>query len=107
MTSHETFNNENKHVNMHSYLSNDSLRDAFLDWLSVEDSKEYAPNVLANYLDGISEYVLRKKIYVVDLWRIFQHHEFQKIYNKLKKDIGFRIKKRATYKIFLTVGAFL
>jgi hypothetical protein len=83
MADHGTFNNEDAHANQHAYLSSVSLRDAFLVWLSEEHSQNYAPTVLANCLDNISKYVLRKKMCTVDLWSLSQHSVFQPVYNRL------------------------
>jgi hypothetical protein len=104
MADHGTFNNEDVHANQHAYLPFVSLRDAFLAWLSEEHSQNYAPTVLANCLDSISKYALRKKICVVDLWSLSQHSVFQPVYNRLLHDKLLRITNRSTYKVFLTAG---
>ena len=103
MAGHETFN-KNTDANQHAFLSSASSRDAFLDWLSEGHSKNYAPAVLANCLDSISEYALRKQICMVDLWSISQHSAFQPVYNGILNDKLLRITNRSTYKVFLTAG---
>jgi len=104
MAGHEIFNNENTHANQHAFLSSVSLRDAFLDWLSEGHSRKYAPSVLANCIDSISEYALRKKMCAVDLWSLSQHSAFQPVYNRILNDKLLRITNRSTYKVFLTAG---
>jgi hypothetical protein len=104
MAGHEIFNNETTHANQHSFLSSVSLRNAFLAWLLEGHSQKYAPDILANCLDNISKYALRKKICVVDLWSLSQHSAFQPVYNRILNDKLLRIINRRTYKIFITAG---
>jgi len=105
MASHDNFNNnENIHANQHAFPSSISLRDTFLDWLSKGHSKKYPPALLINCLDSISEYALRKKICLVDIWSLSQYSIFQPVYNRILKDKLLRITNRSTYKIFLIAG---
>jgi len=98
------FYNDDVHVNQHACSSSVSLRDTFLVWLSKKQLQYYTPEVLANCIDSISQYVLRKKICVVGLWNFSQHSEFQGVYNRLLNDWLLRITDRNAYKVFLTAG---
>lgn len=104
MADHEIHNNENTQANRHTLLSSGSLREAFLDWLSEEHSQNLDLDVLVNSFDSISEYILRKKIYKVNLWSVSQHSVFQSLYNKISSNKWLKIFNRTTYKVFLTAG---
>lgn len=107
MAGHKIFNNGKTHANQYAFLSSVSLRDVFLDCLSEGHSKMYTPVALANCLDRISEYVLGKKICVVNLWRLSKYSSFKPAYNnRILNDNQFRkfIIKRGKYNVFLTAG---
>lgn len=104
MAGYKTINNEKTHSDQHAFLSSVSLRDAFSDWLSAGNSKEYDPNVILNCLDNISEHAFQKKVCVVSLWNLSQHSVFRPVYNKILNDKIFRVFNKSTYKVFITAG---
>jgi hypothetical protein len=104
MVGHEASKNDNTYSNQHALLTSVSLRDAFLNWLLEGHSKKYAPVVVANCLDYISEYALQKKMCAVDLWNLPEHHAFRPVHSKLLNDRLLWNTNRSMYKVFLTAG---
>lgn len=85
-------------------LAPDTMRDVFLQWLSVGNAKKFSPFVCVSCLDTISEYILHKKIYSVSLWDITQHNIFKPIYMKVMDAKLLRITDRNAYKVFIVAG---
>ena len=85
-------------------LVSDSMRAAFLEWLSAGNAKKFSPSVCVACLDKISEYARHKKICTYSLWEITQHSVFKPIYLKVLDAKLLRITDRNTYKVFTVAG---
>lgn len=104
MTGRETFNNENAYANQHTIVPSVSLREVFLEWLSVGNVKKYSPSVCVDCLDKISDYALSKKISHVSVWDITKHSVFLPVYNRLLEAKLLRVTEKNTYKVFIVAG---
>jgi hypothetical protein len=104
MTQKSTFVEYEKNTKDSTTTSSTRIKESFFAWLSNGRAKKYAPAVLVNCFDIISDYALRKKICKDDLWSLSQHSVFQPIYNRILNDKLLRITNRNTYKVFLTAG---
>lgn len=80
-----------------------STRDAFIVWLSDGNDKKFTPQVAVTCLDGISEYVISKKI-SCSIWEISKPSVFQPVYQRILNEKLLRVMQRDTFKVFIVVG---
>jgi hypothetical protein len=80
-----------------------SMRDAFIAWLSDDNTKKFTPQVTVACLDRISEYVISKKI-SCSIWDISKPSAFMPVYQKVLEAKLLRVMEKNTHKTFITVG---
>lgn len=85
-------------------IDNAGSKQAFFDWLSTRNTNKYSPSAVVSCIDRISEYVINKKIYHTDFWRIIQPNDFEHLYKKFLDAIPLNTLDTNTYKIFNDMG---
>lgn len=80
------------------------VKESFSAWISDGHTKKYSSAVYLSCIDKVSEYLIRRKISLVDLWQFTNFDLFKSIYDKAVNDKLFRATDKKTHATFVQVG---